>query len=157
VALATAVIEDILTLVTTANFGLATTVASTALDVPQLRKARLLMNQANAPKGPRSALIDAVGMDALLGVTNFVQAQMFADNTVLKEGRIMRALAMDFYELNSSFVTAASVNGFIAHPAAIAIAMRYVAPQRPESYDSAEQFADPNTGATFGFRDITIR
>src|SRR5439155_2757547 len=62
-ALAQAVLEDIFTLVTTANFGLATAVASTALDVPQLRAGRLALNQANAPKSPRAALIDSVGLD----------------------------------------------------------------------------------------------
>lgn len=153
-ALAQAVLEDVLTLVTTANFGSATSVASTSLDVPQLRKARLLLNQANAPKAPRFAMIDAVGMDALLAVTNFVQAQMFADNQVLKEGRIMRALGMDFYELNSSFVSAASVNAFLGHAQAIAIAMRYLEPQRPEEYDAAEAYADPTTGITIGLRDM---
>lgn len=152
-ALAQAVLEDVLTLVTTANFGSATAVASTALDVPQLRKARLLLNQANAPISPRSALIDSVGMDALFAVTNFVQAQMFADNQVLKEGRITRALGMDLYEINGSFVSAASVNALIVHPQAIAVAMRYVEPQRPDRYDNAQQFSDPSTGATFGLRD----
>ena len=153
-ALAQAVLEDVLTLVTTSNFGLATAVGSTALDVPQLRKGRLLLTTQNAPKMGRVALIDAVGMDALLAVTNFVQAQMFKDGAVLQEGRIMRALGMDFFETNGSFLPATnSVNAFLAHPSAIAIAMRYRAPQRPEAYDAAEQFADPETGMTIGLRD----
>lgn len=153
-ALAQAVVEDVLTLVTTANFGSATAVLSTALDVPQLRVARLLLNQANAPKSPRFALIDAVGMDALLAVTNFVQAQMFKDNGVLQEGKIMRALGFDFQELNSSFVSAASVNGFLGHAQSIAVAMRYLQPQRPEQYDNASAYSDAKTGATLGLRDV---
>lgn len=154
-ALAQCVLEDVLTVVTTSNFAQATAVLSTALDVPQLRKARLNLNIQNAPKGQRVALIDAVGMDALLGVTNFVQAYMFADNTVLREGRIMRALGMDFYELNSSFLpTTNSVNAFIAHPAAIAVAMRYRAPQVPSKYEAAEQLTDPDTGMSIGLRDV---
>lgn len=152
-ALAQAVIEDVLTLVTTANFTSVTAVASTALDVPQLRAGRLALNVANAPKAPRFALIDTVGMDALLAVTNFVQAYMFADNQVLKEGRVMRALAMDFHELNSSFVSAASVQAFLGHASAIAIAMRYLAPQRPEAYEAAQAFSDAKNGMTIGFRD----
>lgn len=153
-ALAQAILEDVLTLVTTANF---TSVAATTagnLDLVQLRAARLALNIANAPKSPRFALIDAVGMDALLNVTNFVQAQMFADNQVLKEGRVMRALGLDFHELNSSFVSAASVNGFIGHGSAIAIAMRYLEPQRADRYDQASAYSDPKTGATIGLRDF---
>lgn len=153
-ALATTVLEDILTLVTTANFGLAGNTTAANLDLTQLRQARLSLNLGNAPKRGRSCLIDAIGMDALLGVTNFVQAQMFADNQVLKEGRIMRALGFDFYELNSSFVSAASVNAFFAHPSAIAIAMRYVEPQVKDGYWAAEQVSDQATGASFGIRGV---
>jgi hypothetical protein len=153
-ALAQAVMEDVLTLVTTANFTSAAQTTAANLDLVQLRAARLALNVANAPKSPRFALIDAVGMDALLNVTNFVQAQMFADNQVLKEGRIMRALGLDFYELNSSFVAAASVNGFVGHGSAIAIAMRYLEPQRTERYDNAQAYSDPRTGATIGLRDF---
>ena len=153
-ALAQAVVEDVLTLVTTANFTSVTAVASTTLDVPQLRAARLALNQGNSPKSPRNALVDAVGIDALLAVTNFVQAQMFKDQGVLQEGRVTRALGFDFFELNGSFVSAASVQAFFAHPQAIATAIRYVAPQRPDRYDTAMQLADGNTGATIGMRDF---
>jgi hypothetical protein len=153
-ALATTVIEDILTLVTTANFGLAANTTAANLDLTQLRAARLSLNLGNAPLRPRACLIDAIGMDALLGVTNFIQAQMFSDNTVLREGRVMRALGFDFYELNSSFVSAASVNAFFAHPSAIAIAMRYVQPQNTDGYWAAEQVSDPATGASFGIRGV---
>jgi hypothetical protein len=153
-ALAQAVLEDVLTLVTTANFSaIGTAVASTALDVPGLRAGKLALDQANVPRSPRVTLMDSVGMDALLAVTNFVQAYMFADNNVLKEGRVARALGADLYSLNGSFVAAASVNCFFAHPSAIAVAMRYLPPQRPENYDVAESFTDPNTGATIGLRD----
>src|SRR5262245_44974538 len=107
-ALAQAVVEDVLSLVTTGNFASVTAVASTALDVPHLRAARLALNVANAPKFPRSGLLDCVGMDALLAVTNFVQAHMFYDNMVLKEGKVMRALGFDLYEMNGAFGSAAS-------------------------------------------------
>ncbi|MDD5350733.1 MAG: hypothetical protein PHQ12_11030, partial [Chthoniobacteraceae bacterium] len=68
-ALAQAVLEDVFTLCSTSNFALATAVGSTALDVPQLRVGRLLLNQANVSPAPRAAIIDCVPYDALLGVT----------------------------------------------------------------------------------------
>lgn len=153
-ALAQLVIEDIFTLLTTANYTSATAVASTALDVPQLRTARLLLNQANAPKTGRVCILDCVPYDALLAVTNFVQAQMFKDQSVLSEGRVMRALGMDFFELNNSFGSVNSVMGLVAAPSAIAIAMRYLEPQQPAQYDNTGAFSDPKTGATFGLRDV---
>jgi Phage capsid protein len=151
-ALATLVMQDILSLVTTANFSLATAVSSTALDVPQLRATRLLLNQNDVPVDPRSMLIDCTPYDALLGVTNFVQAQMFRDTGVLQEGKVMRALGFDFYELNNLFASGASVMGFACHPNAIAIAMRYLAPQSGNTYEAAGPVTDPETGLTLGLR-----
>lgn len=153
-ALGQTVIEDILTLVTTSNFASVGTVASTAMDVTHLRKGRLELNKAKAPKAPRAALIEAVGMDALLAVTNFVQAHMFADNQVLKEGRIFRALGFDFHEVLDAFTGTASVLAFFAHASAIAVAMRYVEPQKPSAYEEARGYSDPKTGLTFGLRDF---
>lgn len=152
-ALATAVLEDIFTLCTTANFGSATAVGSTAIAVADLRKARLLLNQANVNDSPRSLILDAVPYDALLSITNFVQAHMFKESTVLSEGRIMRALGFDFHEVNSVFGAVNSVMGFAAHASAIAIAMRYLAPQEGNTYSDARPVSDPATGATFGLRD----
>lgn len=152
-ALAQAVIEDIFTLLTTANFGLATAVASTALDVPQIRRARLLLNQANAPKEPRALILDCVPFDALLSVTNFVQAYMFQDNGVLADGRVKRALGFDLWEVNDCFGAVNSVMGFAGHAQAIAVAMRYLAPQSGNTYSDARAVTDPDTGLTFGLRD----
>ena len=152
-ALAQCVVEDVLTLVTTANFASATAISSTVLDVAQLRSAKLLLDQYNAPKNGRVALLDCVAMDRLLAITNFVQAQMFADANVLREGKVRRALGFDLYELNSSFVAAASVLGFFGTSQAIAIAMRYLEPQVPSAYSNVQAYTDPTSGATFGLRD----
>jgi len=57
------------------------------------------------------------------------------------------------FEVNGSFVSANSVNAFMAHASAIAVAMRYLEPQNPSAYDNAMAVSDPATGATFGLRD----
>ncbi len=150
-ALALAVLTDVFSLATTANFSLATAVASTALDVPQLRRTRLLMNQNDVPGDPRSLILDCVPMDALLSVTNFVQAQMFRDQAVLEEGKVGRALGFDFYELNNLF--GVCVMGFAAHPSAVAIAMRYLMPQKGNTYSDARPIPDDATGLVIGLRD----
>lgn len=153
-ALAQVVLEDVLTLCTTANFTSVTAVTSTSLDVPQIRAVRLAMNQNNVPTGPRSLLLDCVPYDALLGVTNFVQAYMFKDNNVLSEGKVVRALGFDLQELNSVFGSTNSVMGFAAHPSAIAIGMRYLAPQKGNTYSDAMPIADASgSGLVIGLRD----
>jgi hypothetical protein len=151
-ALALLVLQDVLSLCTTANFSLATAVTSTALDVPQLRAARLALNQNDVPVEPRSMLVDCTPYDALLGVTNFVQAHMFRDNNVLADGKVMRAAGFDFYELNNLFPAVGSVMAFAAHPNAIAVAMRYLQPQDPSAYEAAYAVTDPETGITLGLR-----
>lgn len=152
-ALALAVLQDVFTLCTTANFSLATAIGSTALDVPQLRATRLALNQNDVPADPRSLILDCVPMDALLSVTNFVQAQMFRDQGVLADGKVGRALGFGMYELNNLFPSTGSVMGFAAHASAIAIAMRYLAPQAGNSYSDARAVTDPGTGITIGLRD----
>ncbi len=151
-ALGVAVLQDILSLVTTANFGQATAIASTAMDIPQIRACRLALNTNNVPKRPRALILDCTPYDALLSVTNFVQAHMAMSPETLREGSVGRAMGFDLYELNSQFI-APSVIGFAAHADAIAIAMRYLAPQEGNSYRDARPVTDPVTGATFGIRD----
>lgn len=153
-ALGTLILQDILTLVTTATgyFSSVTNVSTTALGLAELRASRLALNRANVPGDPRVCVLDCVPYDSLLAVTNFVQAQMFKDQSVLQEGRVMRALGMDFYELNGLFT--ASVQGFVAHPDAIAVAMRYLAPQEGHGYNDAHAIVDPESGLVVGLRDF---
>ena len=150
-ALATAIMSDVLTLCTTANFTSVTAVASTAMAEAQLRAVRLALNVADASED-RSMLIDCTPYDALLGVTNFVNAHNFYDSTVSREGKIMRAYGFDFVELNNLFGSVNSVMAFAAAPSAVAIAMRYLAPQEGNKYATAAQLTDPETGLTLGLR-----
>lgn len=152
-ALGTVVLTDILSLVTTANFTSAAQTTLANFDTIQLRAARLALNVANVPSEPRNLLIDCNPYDVLLGVTNFVQAYMFKDQGVLQEGRIMRALGLDFYEINALFASANSVMALVAHSDAIAVAMRYLAPQSGNTYSQSMPITDPGTGLTIGLRD----
>lgn len=152
-ALGTLVLTDILSLVTTANFTSASQTTLANFDVAQLRAARLALNVANVPADPRACLIDCNPYDVLLGITNFVQAQMFKDQSVLQEGRVMRALGMDFYEINALFASANSIMAFAAHPDAICVGMRYLKPQDGNTYQQANPITDPETGLTIGLRD----
>lgn len=151
--LATLVMQDILTLCTTANFGLATAVSSTVMDVAHIRAARKLMNQANVPIVGRGLLLDCVPYDTLLGVTNFVQAHMYGDRGPIANAVIPRAMGFDLYELNSVFPSTGSVMGLACHASAVAVAMRYLQPQKGNTYSDARPITDPETGLTIGLRD----
>jgi len=153
-ALAVAVLSDIFTLLTTGNFGVGTSaISSTAMGLGELRALRKALNKSDVPQTNRSLFLDADPFDALLGVTNFIQAHMMGDAMAIKEGKIPRALGFDMYELTAGF-PGGSVMGFVAHASAIAIAMRYLEPQIKDAYQGGVgQASDPKTGMTVGWRD----
>ncbi len=153
VALAVGVLQDIWTLLTTANFAYASTVASGSFSIAEMRKGRLLLNQNKAPMMPRSFVLDNAPYDALLGTSLFLFAQGTGSAAGVREGSVGRALGCDVFETNSLPGTN-SVMGFIAHASAIAVAMRYLAPQRPEAYIEARPVTDPASGLTFGLRHL---
>lgn len=152
-ALATAVLQDIWSLLTTANFGLVTAVSVGSLGVAELRAGRLALSKNKVPTQPRSFVLDSDPYDTLLGISNFIQVQLAGDNEALREGRVSRALGADIYETNALPGTN-SIMGFIAHPAAVGVAMRYLAPQAGNTYFRAEPVVDEKTGIVMGIRDF---
>jgi len=150
-ALATLVLQDICSLWTTANFGLATAVSVVDFGVAQIRAGRLLLSKAKVPMANRNMILDVDPFDNLLGISNFIQVNLSGSNETLREGRIGRALGLDIFESNGLPGTA-SVMGFMGHGSAVAIAMRYLQPQQGNKYDIARAVADPGTGAVFGIR-----
>jgi len=153
-ALGTLVLQDILSLVTTTNYSQVTQVASTAIGVNVLRAARLALNRSDVPIDPRQLILEAVPYDSLLSVTNFVHAYAFKDPNVIYSGAIMHALGFDINEVNGILPgTTASLAGFACHANAIAVAMRYLAPQPGHNYTEARPITDPETGLTIGLRD----
>lgn len=152
VGLATLVLQDIWSLLTTANFAYATTVASTAIGIAELLKGRLVLNQNKAPMTPRAFVFDNVPYNTLLGISQYAGNLFAYNNGALGEGVIPRVLGADIYETNALPGTN-SVMGFIAHPSAVAVAMRYLMPQEGNTYNRAEPVTDPDTGLTLGLRD----
>lgn len=152
VALAVAVLQDIWTLLTTANFAYASTVASGSFTINEIRKGRLLLNQQKAPVAPRAVVLDNTPYDALLGTTQFIQAQIAGNAQAMREGAVGRVLGADVYETNALPGTN-SVMGFIAQSSAIACAFRYLDPGiGSQYYIESRPVTDPDTGITAGLR-----
>jgi hypothetical protein len=152
-ALGTLIMTDVLSLVTTANFSSAGQTTLSSFDPYQIRQARKQLNKADVPLDPRAALVDTDLYDVLLGVTPFNLSYAFADRDVTKEGKLMRAFGMDFFEINGLFNSTYSVAAFAAHPDAIVFASRYLAPQAGNTYVNAIPITDPETGLTVGLRE----
>jgi len=152
-ALAKIVTQDIWSLITLANFGvsLATTAAANWGRVAA-RAVRLAMINRDVPTERVSLITNPVIYDALLGDTNIQQAFQYGGSEAIREARIPRLVGMDVFESNLIPLNGESLAGFAVHPDAIAVAMRYVAPQEPGAYASAMAVTDPDSGLSFGYR-----
>lgn len=150
-ALGLLVFQDVMSLITTGNFSLATAVSVVDFGLAQIRAARLQLANSKVPRIGRHAVLDVNPFDNLLGISNFLQVNLSGSQETLRDARVGRALGLDFYETNGMPGTN-SVMGFFGHPSAIAIAARYLKPQRPEAYIEARPVTDEATGLTLGFR-----
>jgi hypothetical protein len=103
---------------------------------------------------PVSLIATADLYHALLGDTNITQAFQYGGSEAVREGRIPRLLGMDVYETNLTSIGASvSIVGFLAHPDAVACAVRNLQPQDGgDSYLAVETVSDPETGLGFTYR-----
>jgi hypothetical protein len=153
-ALAILVLQDVFSLLTTANFARVTAVANQSFGIAQILKARADFTTNKVPQMGRSMVLDGAPFNSLLAITtptSFLQANLYGSRAGIVDASVPRALGFDIYETNGLPGTN-SVMGFVAVPSAIAIAIRYLQPQDSSYYLDARPASDPNTGATFGYR-----
>ena len=153
--LAKAVYQDMLSAVTNANFGAAgfTGAASTfdADDVADLRGSAVA---ANLPVDQCALVLDSTYYTALLKDNNLNPAMTFGDADVIRGGRIPSLFGLGFL-FESPAIPGNSENlvGFLAHPSAMAIAMRYLQPVNSKEYIAARRLYDEDSGMVLGYRE----
>jgi hypothetical protein len=152
-ALARKCLANIFSLVTTVNFGEA---ASTAVSVvntgrTQLAAARKTLIDRRVNVDNLALIATSSLFQSLLNDSNISQAFQYGGAEAIREARIPRLLGMDVYETNG-FSSAISIIGFLAHPDAIAVAVRQLQPQDSGSYLAVETAVDEETGLGFTYR-----
>lgn len=151
-ALATAVITDIFSLVTSVNFGAAViTTTSGNWSYAQTNKLRKLANVAKVPDMDRTLFLDPTAMEALLNdsaIKGSFHAQLAES---VASGLAIRVAGWNIRESNL-ILTTDTQYGFGVVPDAIALAIRYLAPLNPGKYDSVQQLTDAQSGLTMGYR-----
>lgn len=153
-ALGKLVLQDILSLVTTVNFGAAfATTAASNWSLTQVRGGRKTLADRDVDLSMITLVADVDPFDALLGSSNINQYMQFGIRDAIAEGRIPRLLGMNVIETNILPLNSISLAAFVAHPDSIAVGMRYLAPQRPQEYDVAEAITQAETGLTIGYRE----
>lgn len=152
-ALGKAVLQDIWSVITAANFGAAAVTTAVAnWGRAQLAKVRKALADKDVDMDSVSFIANTAIYDALLNDTSFNAALNYGGSEAIREGKILRALGFDVYESNVVPANGESLAGFGVHPDAIAVAMRYLPPQDAGAYADARLVTDPETGFTFGYR-----
>lgn len=151
-ALGAKVLENIFKVITTSNFGAASvTTAEANYTLAQVIEFRKLLAQNNVDVDMCSFVFNPVVGAALLGSSNVLQAYAIGDNGPARAGKLGKLVGFDTYETNLLPTASTSLVAFACHPDAIAVAMRYLAPQAPGEYLAAEQVSN-EAGMTIGMR-----
>jgi len=154
--LAKTVFQDILSVVTIANYA-NTELASlaSAFDTDDVIDLKNTCDGANMPNARRSLVLDTGHFNALLKDTAIKSDASYGTDTGIRQGMIPSLVG--FTPVYSSTGVPANgaenIVGFATTPSAVAVAMRYLNPARPEKYDRVQRLVDPGTGIVIGMRE----
>jgi hypothetical protein len=149
------VLQDILSLVLTTNFGVAIiTTLNTNWTKTQILALRKALVDSDANTSQINALVNSVLFTQLLSDANISQAMQFGGSEAIRDAKIPRLYGMDLYESTIVPANGITLYGFAAVPDALLIANRYLdpGPEGRQYYISAMPVTDAETGLTLGYR-----
>lgn len=153
--LAKAVYQDVLSAVTNANFGAAGFVgAASTFDADDVADLRGSAVAANLPVDQCALVVDSTYYTALLKDNNLSPALNYGDSEIIRDGRIPSLFGLGYlFESTAIPGNAENLVGFLAHPSAMAVAMRYLAPINGKEYIAARRLYDEDSGMVLGYRE----
>lgn len=152
-SLATAVLADILSDVTAAKFpNVAFTGGSAGFDLDDVADMRTKARKAKWPKALRNLVLGADYYGNVVKGSVFQNANQAGGTSVRETGELPKLYSFTPYESESIPDNGENLEGFMNMPSAMAVAMRYLAPRRPDRYIEARPVKHEQTGITFGFR-----
>ena len=152
-ALASAILTDIWSEVTAANFGgAAFTGAASAFDSDDVFDIKDACDDADWDEEDRYLILSNAYFTALLKDGSIKAADAFGGAEAIRAGQI--PMLGGFKVISTNIMPGNSENlvGFAAHRSAIAAAFRYLQPQEGNKYNRAERLTD-ESGITLGLRD----
>ena len=149
-SIAKTVLLDIMSVITTTNFGTAvTTVPSASWTRTQLVEARKAMLDAGVDSD-MSLVMNRTIESALLGDNNITLALNRGDSMAIKEGALGHLFGMDLYASSIFPTNSVSLTAFACGKDAIAVAFRKLADALPAGeFEAIEEIVDDETGMTF--------
>jgi hypothetical protein len=148
--------QNLFNSLTVASYGnpAATAVTIGGTGIKQISDARTALMKRQVPMDQISLIANADLHNALERDPNISQAFQYGGAEAIREGRIPRLLGMDVYNTNLTTIGASlSIVGFLAHPDAVAVAVRTLQPQDAgDSYLAVDTVIDEETGLGFTYR-----
>ena len=141
------ILQDILSIVTTVNFGeMTTTLKSSSWALAQLITARKAMKTAGVEDD--MSLVTNLGIEAaLLGDTTVPLWRNQMNGDVLESGRLPKVMGFDIYSSSVFPTNSISLNAFACQPDAIAVAFRGIQEELPDAeYETVLPLVDDETG-----------
>jgi hypothetical protein len=152
--LAKAVLQDIWSEITNANFGAAAfTGAATTFDVDDVADIKDACDDADMPEEGRSLILSNAYYTALLKDAGIQASDAFGGSEGIRQGMIPNLMGFNLFRSNLVPANAENLVGFAAHPGGLGVGMRYLQPQEGNTYNRAEALVDPESGLTIGLRD----
>lgn len=155
--IAKAVFQNILGEVLVANYPDAAgfTGAGSDFDGDDVADLRGDMTAEGIDPGQCSLVIGNDYWTGLLKDTNINGAINYGSADIIREGRVPSLFGVgSLYESTAIPANGENLVGFIAHPTAMAVAMRYLQPNNSQEYISAKRLTDPATGIVLGYREF---
>jgi len=152
--LALDVMQDVLSVVTLANFGAAIVKAKASFTSDTVVDVKDACDVDKMPGAGRVLLLDDGHYNALLKDTSIKNADHYGSQIAIQAGMIPNLVGFKTFQTGAIPANGENLVGMAAVPSAIAIAMRYLEPQSPQSYNTAYRLQHPETGIVVGVRDF---
>jgi len=155
--LADAVFQNILAEVTVANYGLAAGFdgAASTFDGDDVADLRQDMVDYNCPPDQCALVLSNAYYTALLKDGDISGYFDYGSADIIREGRIPSLFGIGYiFETGSIPGNSENLIGFIAHPSAMAVAMRYLEPTNTQEYIAANRLYDEASGMVLGYREF---
>ena len=155
--LAKAVLQDIWSIVTAANYGAPVfTGASATFDTDSVVDIDSALDALFWPDTDRKLILNNLFYNALIKDPSAKQAQaigMVGSEAPLQSGHLPNLLGQEVFESMLVPTNGENLVGFAAMPDAMGVAMRYMEPQAGNTYFQAAPVSN-EAGMTLGFRDF---
>jgi len=159
--LAKAVFQDICSNITTANYTDEKVSVAGSFDADDVADMRSMALGNNLPIEGCSLVLNNGHFTNLLKDSAVASALNYGSSEAIRGGNVPSLFGIpSVYETNSvpnnnpTGGTAENLQGFLAHPCGLAVAMRYLEPSNTQEYISARRVSDPKSGLVMGYREF---